>query len=78
MKINCIAVDDENLAHSKITRFAEKVEYLNLIKCFDNAIDALLFIKQNSVDLIFLDIKMADFTGIQLVESLKNPPLILS
>lgn len=77
MKINCIAVDDENLALSKITRFAEKVEYLNLIKCFDNAIDALLFIKQNSVDLIFLDIKMADFTGIQLVESLKNPPLII-
>jgi two-component system, LytTR family, response regulator len=77
MKMNCIAVDDEILALKKIKRYAEKVDYLNLLGTFDNALSTLTFLRENKVDLIFLDIQMDEFTGIQLIETLKNPPYII-
>jgi DNA-binding LytR/AlgR family response regulator len=75
--MNCIAVDDEILALKKIKRYAEKVDYLNLLGTFDSALSTLTFLRENKVDLIFLDIQMDEFTGIQLIETLKNPPYII-
>lgn len=77
MKINCIAVDDEFLALKKIQRFAEKIDYLNLLGTFDNALSTFTFLRKNKVDLIFLDIQMDEFTGIQLLETLKDPPYVI-
>lgn len=77
MKMNCIAVDDEVLALKKIERYAEKIDYLNLLDTFDNALSTLTFLRTNKVDLIFLDIQMDEFTGIQFLETLKNPPYII-
>ena len=77
MKMNCIAVDDEILALKKIQRYAEKIDYLNLLGTFDNALSTFSFLRENRVDLIFLDIHMDEFTGIQLIETLKDPPYII-
>ena len=77
MKLSCIAVDDEALALNKISRFVEKIEFLNLTGTFDNAIDALHFIRENHVDLMFLDVQMEDLTGIQLLKTMKNPPMVI-
>jgi DNA-binding LytR/AlgR family response regulator len=77
MKMNCIAVDDEILALKKIQRFAEKIDYLNLVGTFDNALSTFSFLRENKVDLIFLDIQMDEFTGIQLLETLKDPPYVI-
>lgn len=77
MKMNCIAVDDELLALKKIQRFAEKIDYLNLMGTFDNALSTFSFLRENKVDLIFLDIQMDEFTGIQLLETLKDPPYVI-
>jgi len=77
MKMNCIAVDDEVLALKKIRRYAEKIDYLNLLGTFDNALSTLSFLRTNKVDLIFLDIQMDEFTGIQFLETLKNPPFVI-
>lgn len=77
MKMNCIAVDDEILALKKIKRYAEKVDYLNMLGTFDNALSTFSFLRENKVDLIFLDIQMDEFTGIQFIETLKNPPYII-
>ncbi|WP_319480072.1 LytTR family DNA-binding domain-containing protein [uncultured Draconibacterium sp.] len=77
MKMNCIAVDDELLALKKIERFAEKIDYLNLLGTFDNALSTFSFLRENKVDLIFLDIQMDEFTGIQLLETLKDPPYVI-
>jgi DNA-binding LytR/AlgR family response regulator len=71
MKINCIAIEDEPLALKKITDFIYQIEYLKLAAGFDNAIKAVDFLKNNSIDLIFLDIRMKNLTGIQFLESLK-------
>jgi DNA-binding LytR/AlgR family response regulator len=69
MQINCIAIDDEPLALSKLEGFVSKVPELNLIRTFDNAIEAIGWLKENSVDLIFLDIQMEQLTGIQFLEA---------
>jgi two-component system, LytTR family, response regulator len=77
MKMNCIAVDDEVLALKKIKRYAEKIDYLNLLGTFDNALSTFSFLRENHIDLIFLDIQMDEFTGIQLLETLKDPPYVI-
>ncbi len=77
MKMNCIAIDDEILALKKIQRYAEKLDYLNLMGTFDNALSTFSFLRENKVHLIFLDIQMDEFTGIQLLETLKDPPYVI-
>jgi two-component system LytT family response regulator len=69
MKTNCIIVEDEPLALERGKGFVLKLPFLNLLAAFDNALDALTFLKTNTVDLIFLDIHMDEFSGIQLLES---------
>lgn len=68
MPVNCIAIDDEPLALSKLEGFIGKVPGLNLVRTFENAIEAFSWLKQNKADLIFLDIQMAQLTGIQFLE----------
>lgn len=77
MKMNCIAVDDEILALKKIKRYTEKIDYLNLLGTFDSALSTFSFLRENRVDLIFLDIQMDEFTGIQLLETIKDPPYVI-
>lgn len=77
MVINCIIVEDEPLAVEKLTGFICQVSFLSLIKTFDNGIDAMGYIKSEPVDLIFLDIQMDKFTGMQLLESLSERPQVI-
>jgi two-component system, LytTR family, response regulator len=71
MTIKCIIVEDEPLAVERIQSFAQKLPFLSIINVFDNALDALLFLKTNEVDLIFLDINLGEMSGIQLLETAK-------
>lgn len=69
MRINCIAIDDEPLALSKLESFIKKIPDLNLTRKFDNAIEAIVWLRENNTDLIFLDIQMEQLTGIQFLEA---------
>lgn len=69
MKINCIIVEDEPLALERAWEYVSKLSFLNLLATFDNAIDALVFLKTNRVDLIFLDINLGEMSGIQFLET---------
>lgn len=69
MKINCIIIEDEPLALERTRDYVRKLIFLNLRATFDNAIDALVFLKTNKVDLIFLDINLGEFSGINLLET---------
>ncbi len=69
MKINCVVVEDEPLAVERVKGFILKLPFLNLFDTFDNAVDALAFLKSNKVDLLFLDINMGEVSGIRLLES---------
>ncbi|MCK4663217.1 MAG: response regulator transcription factor [Bacteroidales bacterium] len=77
MKINCIAVDDEPLALKKMKQYIERIDFLNLLALIDNGVDAINFIKQHKVDLVFLDIQMNDLTGIEMLESISSKPIII-
>lgn len=69
-EINCIIIEDEPLALERAKEYIEKVPFLNLLSSFDNPLVGLSYLKNNSVDLIFLDINMDHLTGIQLLENI--------
>lgn len=73
----CIIVDDDVTSSIILEHFISKIPELQLEGTFTNALQAIKFLNQNSVDLIFLDIHMPDFTGFDLMQTLKNPPLVI-
>lgn len=75
--IRCIAIDDEPLALKQMESYISKTPALEAVGFFDNAIDAMPFVQQNHVDLMFVDINMPDLSGMEFVRSLKNPPGII-
>lgn len=77
MKVKCLIIDDEPLAINIIKNYIEQIEDLDLINSFSNAIDGLNFLKNNTVDAIFLDINMPVLDGINFIKSLENPPLLI-
>ena len=77
MIIRCIAIDDEPLALKQIRKYIDKTPFLNDLGGFDNAIDALHFVQDNEVDLMFVDINLPDLSGMDFVKSLNNPPRIV-
>ena len=77
MQIKCIIIDDEPLAVEKLSIYISKIPWLKQEASFNNAIDALNYLKTQDIDLIFLDIQMDEFSGIQFLASLKAPPKII-
>ena len=67
--IHCIIIEDEPLAADKIAHFIAKLPVIQLLAVFNSAIPAIEYLKNNPVDLIFLDIEMKDLSGIQFLES---------
>ncbi len=68
--INCIVIDDEPLALRQIEQYANNTPSLELKGSFDSAIEALSFLKENHVDLIFVDINMPQLSGLEFVRAL--------
>jgi DNA-binding LytR/AlgR family response regulator len=77
MKVRCLIIDDEPLAINVIKNYLENFDNFELISTFNNAIDGLNFLKDNSVDVIFLDINMPVLDGINFIKSLDAPPLMI-
>ncbi|MFA9193672.1 LytTR family DNA-binding domain-containing protein [Flavobacterium sp. FBOR7N2.3] len=75
--MKCVIIDDEPLAVDLIKEFVSKVESLELINTFNNAIDAIAVINNSNVDLIFLDIEMPHFSGIDFLKAIDKKPLII-
>lgn len=75
--IKCLIVDDEPMARDVIRRYIEQIPTLSIAGEFGNAIDAMLFLQVNPVDMIFLDIRMPQLTGTDFVRSLPNSPKII-
>ena len=75
--LNCIAVDDENLALDLIEDNIQKVPFLNLVKRCKNAFEAMEVLQNQEIDLLFLDIQMPGITGVQFLQSLPNSPMVI-
>ncbi len=77
MTMTCIIIDDEAAARAIVSQLCAKTPELDVIEEFSNAIDAIKFLNQQNIDLVFLDIHMPGFTGIDFVQTLKNPPKVV-
>ncbi|MEK7225880.1 MAG: LytTR family DNA-binding domain-containing protein [Bacteroidota bacterium] len=77
MPIRCVAIDDEPPALMLIREYAVRCPELQLLHSFDDAISGGEFLRQNTIDLLFIDINMPDITGLDLVRSLEEKPMII-
>lgn len=77
MNISCLIIDDEPLAIKVIKNYLDQIENFELINSFSNAIDGLNYLKNNTVDVIFLDINMPVLDGINFIKILEDPPLLI-
>ncbi|WP_407429894.1 LytR/AlgR family response regulator transcription factor [Arcticibacter sp.] len=75
--MKAIAIDDEPVALDIVRNHSAKVPFLNLVNTFTDAFKALEYLHKEQIDLIFLDIKMPDISGIEFFNSLNNKPLVI-
>jgi len=75
--IRCIIVDDEELAQNVLKKYISSVPWMELLQKFDNAIEAMAYLRDNTVDLMFLDIRMPELSGLKMLNILKDPPKII-
>ena len=77
MQLNCLIVDDEPLSQDVIIDFVNACPELNLLGVCKDALEAGEYLKQDKIDVLFLDINMPKLSGISFVKSLKEPPLFV-
>ena len=75
--MRCIIVDDEPLAREGIALKVKTAGFMELIGTFSGGVEANLFLLNNAVDLMFLDIQMPDISGLDLLKTLRNPPMVI-
>lgn len=76
-RITCIAIDDEPRALRLIESYCDRIPSLSLLESFNNPIEAYSYLKNNLPDIIFIDINMPEFSGIQLIKNLEKKPLVI-
>jgi len=75
--LSVIAIDDEPIALEVVKSLSAKVPFIDLKACFTNAFEALNYLQQQSTDLIFLDIKMPDISGMEWLKTVYQPPMVI-
>ena len=77
MKLKCIITDDEPIARKGLQNYVERIDFLELVGVCEDAIQLNKQLKSQQADLLFLDIEMPYMTGIELLNSLSNPPTVI-
>ena len=77
MNLRCIIVDDEPLARKVLQNYLSELPQLQLIASCSHAIEAMEVLRQETIDLIFLDINLPKLSGIHFLQSLTNPPRVI-
>ncbi|MCD4696553.1 MAG: LytTR family DNA-binding domain-containing protein [Bacteroidales bacterium] len=77
MKLKCLIVDDETLAQDVIEKYISTIPTLKLAGKCDNAVEAISFLHNHQVDLLFLDLNMPELSGLEMLKTLNNPPKVV-
>ena len=77
MTLTAIAIDDEQVALSVIRTHAAQVPYLDIRGYFTDPFEALDYLEKEKVDLLFLDIRMPDISGLELMTTLPGAPMVI-
>jgi two-component system response regulator LytT len=75
--MKCIILDDDEISRVLISKMISKSNDIILSETFSNAMEALKYLNENTIDLVFLDIHMPNFNGFDFIKTLKNPPYII-
>jgi two-component system LytT family response regulator len=75
--LTAIAIDDEPLALEVVRSHADRVPFVDLRTSFTDAFKALAYLQQEPVDLLFLDIKMPDISGMELMRCINKKPMVI-
>lgn len=75
--IKCVILDDEPIASEIIEKFVKRISYLQLVAVAEDPIEVIKILQDNPVDLLISDIQMPEIDGLQLVQSLPSPPLVI-
>ena len=73
--MKAIAIDDEPIALEIIKTLAAKIGFLEITGLYTDAFEAMKRLQQERIDLVFLDIKMPDISGIEFIRSIPDPPI---
>lgn len=77
MPLHCIAVDDDEFSLKIIRKLSEQVPCVDLRSTFNNALDAMVYIKKHSPDLVFLDINMPDINGLEIAGQIREKTMVI-
>jgi DNA-binding LytR/AlgR family response regulator len=77
MKYRCVIVEDEPIARDLLRSYIARVDHLDVVGQFGDAVAAGSFLRSNPVDLVFLDIKLPGMTGIDLLRNLPKKPRVV-
>lgn len=75
--LKCVVIDDEPIARTIIEKYVTLIPFLEIVASCEDAIDALSYISNNPVDIIFSDIQMPNISGLEFVKSLKNKAAVI-
>jgi len=77
MMMRCIIVDDEPLVRELLEDNVRQTPFLELVNSCKNALEALVLLQKERIDLVFLDIQMPRLNGLRFLQSLDHPPLVI-
>ena len=76
-KINCLIVDDEELARNLVENYISRLPHLTIVGKCSNPFEAMQVLQDHQVDLMFLDIQMPELTGVEFLRTLTQKPLVI-
>ena len=76
-KVSCLIIEDEKPAQEILRTFVGKTDWLVLQGVFNDAVEALEYLRNHQVDLLFLDIQLPSLTGLQFLRTLQDPPAVI-
>ncbi len=76
-RIRCLVLEDELPGQEVIIDYISRIECLELVTVVNNGLDALQYIQKNHLDLLFLDIHVPEFNGIEILKRLTDPPKVI-
>lgn len=74
---SCIIIDDDPVARAVIQQFISEVAGLDLVAFYESAADAVLDGAMSSARILFLDVEMPKMTGLELLDTMSDPPLVV-
>lgn len=77
MKLRCLLIDDEYLSLDVLESYLKQVPHLELVGAYTNPVETLTVLHEQSIDLLFCDVQMPQLSGLHLVQSLPNQPMVV-